>query len=300
MVREKQGRKSKGKQKAVQNLLGERAVGERVKSGEIGCAMMRMCSGMDSGMDRKTAADTQHGGVGCTRRALLTRSLSGMSLAAASTLMTPAVAWALQPAQLAQAAKWNREPLNRAQSQAFLQWLVLLIEAQLRRPTPRWQQRDCAGLVRFAAAEALRAHDADWVRANGLRPPFPPEVQLTEKQQNIRHQWRQTGGERSAYASAIDLIQHNSRLVGRDFHAAQTGDLLFYDQGDAQHLMVWLGRRIVYHTGQAAHDMAAGDTGMRAVRLHDMMRWKDTRWRPQPDNPNFAGVYRLYFVQAVV
>lgn len=235
----------------------------------------------------------------CGRRTAL-GALTGTSLVAASLAVAPTRVWALQLTQQSQGAGQGREPLNRSQSQAFLQWMVLLIEAQLRQPTPRWQQRDCVGLVRFAVAEALREHDAGWVRANGLRPPFPPEVELTERQHNIRHQWRQTGGERSAYVSAIDLVQHNSQLVGRGFNAAQTGDLLFYDQGDAQHLMVWLGRRIVYHTGQAAHERAAGDTGMRAVRLRDMMRWQDTRWRPEPDNPNFAGVYRLYFVQAVV
>lgn len=230
--------------------------------------------------------------------------LSGLcsSAVAASTLGLPAIAHALQPNQVAQAQRWGREPLSRIQSQAFVQWMVLLIEAQLRRPTPRWQQRDCVGLVRFAAAEALRPHDAKWVRANGLHAPFPPEVELTQAQQNIRHQWRQADGARSAYVSAIDLIQHNSKLVGRDFHAAQAGDMLFYDQGDEQHLMVWLGKRIAYHNGSSNSDngLETGDTGMRSVGLQDMMRWQDTRWRPTPDNPNFAGVYRLYFVRGIV
>lgn len=238
--------------------------------------------------------------VALSRRTVL-GGLCGSAFAAsafASTLLLSATAQALQPSNSVFAGQ-PRVLLSRLQSQAFVQWLVLLIEAQLRSPTPRWKQRDCVGLVRFAAAEALRSHDEKWARANGLRPPFPPDLVLTDAQKKLRHSWKQADGSRSAYVSAIDLIQHNSKLVGRDFHAAQAGDMLFYDQGDDQHVMVWLGRTIAYHTGQTAQERAGEDTGMRSVRLQDMMRWRDTRWRPTPDNPNFAGVYRLFFVQGI-
>ena len=47
--------------------------------------------------------------------------------------------------------------LNASQSLLFRRWFVLMVDAQLRRgPNPRWQQQDCAGLVRFAANEALK------------------------------------------------------------------------------------------------------------------------------------------------
>lgn len=204
--------------------------------------------------------------------------------------------YALQPEQ---ASISNIPPLTVQQSRAFVQWFRLMIQTQLKRPTPRWQQRDCAGLVRFAAAESLRLHDAQWERANGLAPPFPPELNLTVAQQGLRHQWQLGDGSYSAYASAIDLIQHNSRLVTRDINMAQVGDLLFFDQGDDQHLMVWLGNRIVYHNGQTAAELASGDTGMRALTLGELLRWRDTRWRPHSGNPNFGGVYRLHFVQSI-
>ena len=43
------------------------------------------------------------------------------------------------------------ETLDRSQSRTFRAWLTRIVRAQLDQgPTPRWQHRDCAGLVRFA------------------------------------------------------------------------------------------------------------------------------------------------------
>lgn len=186
--------------------------------------------------------------------------------------------------------------LTPVQSRNFRAWMVRMIAAQLATgPTPRWQQRDCAGLVRFAAAEALRTHDEKWKRANGLAGlPVPPEVGLTTDQQSLRHNWRLADGSRSSYASALEMIQGNTRFRTKDCNLAAPGDLLFFDQGDAQHLMVWMGSFIAYHTGTVTRD----DTGLRAVSLRDLQRWHDTRWHPVPHNPNFAGVYRLNFLSA--
>lgn len=186
--------------------------------------------------------------------------------------------------------------LAPAQSRAFRAWMVRIVAAQLSAgPTPRWQQRDCAGLVRFAVAEALRDHDNRWKRANGLAgQPLPPEVELDAAQQALRHRWRLADGSRSVYAGALELIQENTRFVGKDCNLALGGDLLFFDQGDAQHLMVWMGSFIAYHTGSESRS----DNGLRAVALRDLMRWTDTRWHPTPHNPNFAGLYRLAFLSA--
>ena len=186
--------------------------------------------------------------------------------------------------------------LGAQQSRAFRAWMVRIVSAQLAAgPTPRWTQRDCAGLVRFAVAEALREHDDKWKRANGLAgQPLPPEVDLSPAQQALRHNWRLADGSRSAYAGALELIQENTRFVAKECNVAQGADLLFYDQGDAQHLMVWMGSFIAYHSGT----VAAGDNGLRAVALRDLQRWPDTRWHPSQHNPNFAGVYRLAFLTA--
>lgn len=193
---------------------------------------------------------------------------------------------------LARAAP-DRPTLDREQSQRLRDWMTLLIHAQVDRgPTPRWTHRDCAGLVRFAVAEALRPHDLAWRRANGLLGTrVPPDVPQ-EQAGAIRHAWRRADGSQHAFVGALELVQENTRFVSRQLAQALPGDLLFYDFGDDQHLMVWMGRYVAYHTGRAD----ALDNGLRALRPAQLLAWQDTRWRPEAANPNFAGVYRLAFL----
>jgi uncharacterized protein len=190
---------------------------------------------------------------------------------------------------------WDGPVLNAEQSRVLRAWIVRLVDAQIARgPTPRWTHRDCAGLLRFAVAEALREHDAAWKRASGLDGmPLPPAIEIdAPTRQALRHRWRLSDGSTAAYAGAIDIVQGNSRFAGKDWQRAQAGDLLFFDQGAEQHLMVWMGRHVAYHTGQHS----AQDSGLRAVKMSDLLQWRDTRWQPHPDNPNFAGVFQLAFL----
>jgi len=190
------------------------------------------------------------------------------------------------------------DALSPAQSAAFRAWFARIVDQQLRRgPTPRWSQRDCAGLVRFAVGETLKPHDSKWLRANGMTgladaSRMPPELQLSASQRTIANRWTQLDGSTGAYASAIALIQRNSRFVSRDINQALPCDLLFFDQGDDQHLMIWLDRYIAYHTGT----VTPTDTGLRALAVSDLMQWKDSRWQPRDGNPNFVGVFRFDFL----
>lgn len=199
--------------------------------------------------------------------------------------------------------------LNQEQSRIFRAWFIRVVDEQLRQgPTPRWHQKDCAGLVRFAANEALKVHDAAWLRANGMSNQYlPPESDLTEQQRQWAQQWQQGGGSTGPFVTAIKLIQFNSVQVGRDLRVAKPGDLLFFDQGDDQHLMIWTGRSIAYHTGATPAPATitkdsktkAGstkDSGMRSVSVQQLMNWKDTRWIPDASNPNFIGIFRLRFL----
>jgi uncharacterized protein YfaT (DUF1175 family) len=184
--------------------------------------------------------------------------------------------------------------LDAAESQVFRSWFVRIVEEQLRQgPSPRWEQQDCAGLVRFAANEALKVHDARWLRSMGLsNQALPPESALAPEERLVAQRWQQGGGLSGPYVTAIKLIQFNSELVGRDLNQARPGDLLFFDQGDDQHLMIWTGRSIAYHTG-SSHP---GDNGLRALKPKQLMQWKDTRWIADASNPNFVGVFRLGFL----
>lgn len=183
--------------------------------------------------------------------------------------------------------------LDARQSQHFRAWFTRIVDEQVRRPSPRWVHRDCAGLIRYAAAEALAEHDEKWLRANGLTPQgLPPPLELSPEQQSLRFNWRDIDGQSKAFVTALALIQGNSQFVGKEINQAQPGDLLFFDQGDEQHLMVWMGQYIAYHTGT----VTPRDNGLRAVTVQQLIQWKDTRWQPIGNNPNFIGFYRLGFL----
>ena len=104
--------------------------------------------------------------------------------------------------------------------------------------------------MRFAVADTLREHDERWIGANGLQGrKLPPQLQLTPQQQALRQSWRDIDGEKKAFVTALALIQENSHFIGKEINSAEPGDLLFFDQGDEQHLMIWMDRYIAYHTG---------------------------------------------------
>jgi uncharacterized protein len=217
------------------------------------------------------------GGLGVGLATMLVASAVGLAAASASAASDTILPAALSPAQ----------------SRVFRAWMVRIVDAQIASgPTPRWQHRDCAGLVRFAVAEALRPHDFAWRQANAIGGRVPPDLTLSSVQQQLRHRWRLADGRTSAFVAALELVQENAVFVAKDINQAQPGDLLFFDQGDDQHLMVWTGRYVGYHTGSNS----PGDNGLRAVSVRELMSWRDTRWQPVRGNPNFAGVYRLRFL----
>jgi uncharacterized protein len=224
-----------------------------------------------------------------SRRALLTHAASLIAFASLAPYARALTATTAAP---------DPDALTPQQSAAFRAWFVRIVDQQMRRgPTPRWTQRDCAGLVRFAVGETLNPHDRKWLRANGMTgltdaSSMPPELQLSASQRTLANRWTRFDGSTGAYASAIALIQRNSRFVSKDVNQALPGDLLFFDQGDDQHLMIWLDRYIAYHTGT----VTPTDTGLRAVAVSDLMQWKDSRWQPLDGNPNFVGVFRLDFL----
>jgi uncharacterized protein YfaT (DUF1175 family) len=232
--------------------------------------------------------------------------IAGLSLLAAAALVPFPLAFSATDIEAATSTTPSTAPtstlrpatpisaLDPEQSRRFRAWFVLIVSDQLRRgPNPRWYHRDCAGLVRFAIGETLRPHDYAWRRANGLLSTrLPPEIALSAAQQQWRDQWRRPDGSQGAFVTASALVQSNSVLVSRDINLAEPGDLLFFDQGDDQHLMIWMGNYIAYHNGNRRQ----GDSGLRAVGVQQLLSWSDVRWQPRIDNPNFFGVFRPWFV----
>jgi uncharacterized protein YfaT (DUF1175 family) len=200
----------------------------------------------------------------------------------------------------------------------FRRWFTTIAELQFYRPSAAWnsEQRDCAGLVRFAWREALRAHDRAWFRKMGAEyEPVAGDVRAyTLERGPLRERIFRTafgsfeeadltGDTFSEFADARTLKEFNAEFVGRDGGEARPGDLLFFHQPWVQkypyHVMIYLGAArvspegaddwVVYHTG--ASPGGAGE--VRKVRLAELERHPDRRWRPLVSNRNFLGFYRL-------
>ena len=112
------------------------------------------------------------------------------------------------------------------------------------------------------------------------------------------------GDPRAEFADAMTIIRWNTTPVSRDLRDARPGDLLYFRQpGQRQpdHLMVVIGTSpfdssardfVVYHSGPDGEDPGE----IRKVRAADLARHPAPRWRPQPSNAAFVGVFRLIAV----
>lgn len=190
---------------------------------------------------------------------------------------------------------------------AFRSWFVLLADAQFERQTD--DVKDCAGLVRHAVREALRAHTPEWIRRSGL--PFVPQFADVRSAPRVADAslplFQITPGPSPRFAEFADaktLIHLNARPLGRDVRALRAGDLLYFHQSgqdEPDHVMVFVGRSqfesdgddwIVYHTGP----LDGGPGEVRKVRLTTLLQHPAPRWRPTTGNPYFVGVFRLGFL----
>ena len=177
------------------------------------------------------------------------------------------------------------------------------------------EQRDCAGLVRFAWRESLRKHDRAWYQRMGENyDPVAGDVSIDLTSEPLREKLFRTmpgnysprdvaDGKFSEFADAQTLKMFNATFVSRDRQQAQPGDLLFFHQPWVQkfpyHVMIFLGESrlasenardwVVYHTGASPQD--SGE--VKKVRLSVLDQHPNKRWRPVLNNPNFLGFYRL-------
>lgn len=200
----------------------------------------------------------------------------------------------------------------------FRRWFALIAEAQYYELSEQWktEQRDCAGLVRFAWREALRRHDRAWFQKMGpAYAQIAPDVAryslekgpLGEKLFRTNFGSYKDGelanGTFSEFADARSLKSFNTRFVSRDREDAQPGDLLFFYQPWVQkfpyHVMIFLGPDklgkslstdwVVYHTGASA----IGEGTIKKVELSVLDQHPNKRWRPVESNSHFLGFFRL-------
>ena len=200
----------------------------------------------------------------------------------------------------------------------FRRWFTRIAEGQFYELSKQWNadQRDCAGLVRFAWREALRHHDRAWLQKMGAAyTPIAPDVsRYTLEQGPLGEKLFRTSfgsykdgelsnGTFSEFADARTLKSFNAKFISRDRRVAQPGDLLFFYQPWVQkfpyHVMIFLGTAqlggnqatdwVVYHTGSSPTDEGT----VKKVELSVLDHHPNKRWRPVESNPNFLGFYRL-------
>jgi len=205
---------------------------------------------------------------------------------------------------------------------SFRRWFTAIAETQFYQLSDQWntEQRDCAGLARFAIREALRRHDRTWFQKMGPgyetvaadvgelnldNNPLGEKIFRTDfgsfQESDLRN------GRFSEFADGRSLRNFNSTFVTRDRREAQTGDLLFFYQPWVQkfpyHVMIFLGSAriapngaqdwVVYHTGSSPTDKGT----VKKVELSVLDHHPDPRWRPVESNKNFLGFYRLKILQ---
>ncbi len=195
---------------------------------------------------------------------------------------------------------------------AFRRWFTFLAEYQAFTPPAKLpaEIKDCSALLRFAYREALWKHDDAWLSQMRLEgTPLLPAVkayQLPHTSRGARIFRVSDAADSDSYAEFADartLKNLNSHLLGRDMALAHPGDLIFYrqlEQHSPFHSMVFVGPShfpdaapayrdwVVYHTGPIGH----GPGQVRRLRLIQLLKHPDARWRPVRGNPNFLGVYR--------
>ena len=200
----------------------------------------------------------------------------------------------------------------------FRRWFSLIAEAQFYDLSEQWnaEQRDCAGLVRFALREALRRHDRAWLLKMGpsYRSIAPDVGRYTLEQGPLGEKLFRTAfgsykdgelsnGTFSEFADARTLKSFNAKFISRDRRTAEPGDLLFFYQPWVQkfpfHVMIFLGDAklgdtqatdwVVYHTGSSATDEGT----VKKVQLSVLDHHPNKRWRPTESNSNFLGYFRL-------
>jgi uncharacterized protein len=200
----------------------------------------------------------------------------------------------------------------------FRKWFTLIAEGQFYHLSNQWnaEQRDCAGLVRFAWREALRRHDRLWFQKMGADyTAIAPDVKRYSLEQGplgeklfrtsfgSYKEAELSNGTFSEFADARSLKSFNAKFISRDRQNAQAGDLLFFYQPWVQkfpyHVMIFLGRAkvgggqstdwVVYHTGSSPTDEGT----VKKVELSVLDHHPNKRWRPTESNSNFLGFFRL-------
>ena len=210
---------------------------------------------------------------------------------------------------------------------SFRRWFTAIALGQMTHLDDRWNDRDCAGLLRYCYREALKRHDNTWLAARkwlvdvsipdvrkynypavplvgtrvfnaGSRPEdaIAREASLgSGDSRSNRHDSRSLSmtANFTEFAEAARLKDNSLRFLSRSPEDALPGDVIFYlndtDSRWPYHSMIYLGSgRTIYHTGP--DDDKPGI--VKRMDLSDLARHPNPRWHPIASNPYFLGFYR--------
>jgi len=138
---------------------------------------------------------------------------------------------------------------------------------------------DGDSLIQWATRQALATHDAAWSRTVEL-PLYPvmPSVRT------------------EAAAPASPQCDGNPVFVSRNIAEAEPGDLFVYRNTEyTAHTMVFIGKsQIIPSSSQWVIYFSAGR--VHKVTLGKLAADPTPAWRPESDNPEFMGVWRLHIL----
>jgi uncharacterized protein YfaT (DUF1175 family) len=203
---------------------------------------------------------------------------------------------------------------------AFRRWFMTIALGQKRHIDDRWNDRDCAGLLRYCYREALKKHDNEWLKSRkwlavtgipDVRKYNYPKAPLVgtrvfnagERGANdtpaIPVTTSNTGSssglldEFSDFADASRLKDNSLAFISRDRHNARPGDVIFYlndtEHDWPYHTMIYLGNgQTLYHTGPDGEDPGI----IKQLSFDELAAHPNPRWHPKESNPYFLGFYR--------
>jgi uncharacterized protein YfaT (DUF1175 family) len=212
---------------------------------------------------------------------------------------------------------------------AFRRWFTTIALAQLTHIDDRWNDRDCAGLLRYCYREALKRHDNAWLAdrrwlvtaaipdvrkynypnvplvgtrlfnaghrtaREGITGHDPAMTPVADHPARARMGQELTLDEFSDFAEAARLKDNSLAFLGRDRDGALPGDVMVYlNDTESQwpyHTMIYLGNGMTVY-----HTGPDGDKPgiVKRLSLAQLAAHPNPRWHPVAENPYFLGFYR--------
>ena len=201
--------------------------------------------------------------------------------------------------------------LDLEDAESFRAWFVNISAYQVIEFSSRWssQERDCSGLIRFAAREALKRHDEQWFFDSDIDKELwyektgidfraipdvkkynYPDIPILKNRIFISNT-----GEFTYFADAYNLVRSSMIFKGRDLSVARPGDIIFFHHPSPStfHSMIYTGDGLIYHTGP----LSETDSGvLKLWRMEDYLRTMPYQWLPIHNNENYLGVYAFKFL----